>query len=175
MTTNDDAYLQAQGEGTMRPVEPSAPVQESWDPEPVSEMTVAPPAPVSTSDYAAMQTPPAPAPTPAYAAPGYAAPGGATPGYAAPGQTAYGYAPRPTKTWMNVTSLVCALLVPVVGSLLAVIFGHLGVAASKRGDAEYKGIGIAGLVLGYLGLIAGIVYLVAAIALVASSSTVTVQ
>ncbi|WP_062529155.1 DUF4190 domain-containing protein [Demequina rhizosphaerae] len=187
MTTNDDAYLQAQGEGTMRPVEPSAPVQESWDPEPVSEMTVAPPAPVSTSDYAAMQTPPAPAPTPAYgaaegyaapggyAAPDYAAPGGATPGYAAPGQPAYGYAPRPTKTWMNVTSLVCALLVPVVGSLLAVIFGHLGVAASKRGDAEYKGIGIAGLVLGYLGLIAGIVYLVAAIALVASSSTVTVQ
>ncbi|WP_062299521.1 DUF4190 domain-containing protein [Demequina maris] len=168
MPTHDDPFLQAQSEGTMRPVQPSAPGPDSWEPEPVSEMTVAPPAPVSTGSIPVLDDATSPTPPPAYAPTGYAAPAAQQPYYG-------GYAARPTKTWMNVTSLVCALLVPVVGSLLAIIFGHLGVAASKRGDADYKGIGIAGLVIGYLGLLAGIAYFVIAIALVASSSTVTVQ
>ncbi|MDN4475856.1 DUF4190 domain-containing protein [Demequina sp. SYSU T00192] len=169
MTTNDDPYLHAQGEGTMRPVQPSPPAEEGWVPQPESEMTVAPPAPFAQSTY----TQPTPQPTPTTPAPSYSSPGYAAP---TPQQPYYGGSPtRATKTWMNVTSLVCALLVPVVGSLLAIIFGHLGVAASKRGDAEYKGIGIAGLVLGYLGLVGGIVSFLYAISIVADASTVTVQ
>ena len=35
-------------------------------------------------------------------------------------------------------------------SLFAIVFGHLGISAAKRGEADYRGAGITGLVLGYL-------------------------
>ncbi|GEM_PF-3707913 len=56
---------------------------------------------------------------------------------------------RPTKTWMNITAFVLSLLGIGLG---AVVFGHLGVAAANRGEADSRGLGIAALVLGYLNL-----------------------
>jgi len=53
-------------------------------------------------------------------------------------------------TWMNIVSLVTAIL--GLG-IVAVVFGHLGVARANRGTAELKGLGIAGLILGYLELV----------------------
>jgi len=82
--------------------------------------------------------PPAAQPAPQYAAqPAPAAP-------AAPATTS----PYP-HTWMNIVSLVTAILGL---SILGIIFGHLGVARANRGTADLKGLGIAGLILGYLGL-----------------------
>jgi hypothetical protein len=56
---------------------------------------------------------------------------------------------------MNIVALVTGIMCfgPV-----AVVFGHLGVRASNRGTAEYKGMGIAGLILGYVGLLVWIAY-----------------
>ncbi|WP_062287616.1 DUF4190 domain-containing protein [Demequina phytophila] len=155
MSTTNDPFSQQPPEGTMRPAESSVQPHQGWEPQATAET----PAP------AAADLPPAPAaPAPAPTAPGYAAPPAPSAGYG-------GYAPRPAKTWMNITSLVTSL----VGlGLLGVIFGHLGVAAAKRGEADYKGMGIAGLIIGYIGIVATIIYVIAIIAFV-SAGTVTVQ
>lgn len=61
--------------------------------------------------------------------------------------------PKPT-SGLAITSLVCGILyVCGVGSLLAVIFGHIGLGQTRRGERTGGGIAIAGLVLGYLGLL----------------------
>jgi hypothetical protein len=73
------------------------------------------------------------------------------PQYAAP-------APAPTKdfpnTWMNIVALVTGLLGMAI---VPIIFGHLGVSAANKGKAELKGLGIAGLILGYLALVVYII------------------
>ncbi|PKQ25015.1 MAG: DUF4190 domain-containing protein [Actinobacteria bacterium HGW-Actinobacteria-4] len=75
------------------------------------------------------------------------------------GQQPYGYRPPTSKNWMNIVSLITGI-VGCFGftGLLAVIFGHLGVAAAKRGEATNRGLGIAGLVLGYLSVILTIAF-----------------
>jgi len=74
---------------------------------------------------------------------------------AAPG--AHPYPPRPyyPKTWMNIVALITGLM---CFGPIAVIFGHLGVNAANRGEAEYKGMGTAGLILGYAGLAFYVLY-----------------
>lgn len=73
-----------------------------------------------------------------------------------PGQTGYGlpyggYIPNPTeKNWMGITSLalgifsVCCWGIPGV---IAVIFGILGIQAVNNGEADNKGMSIAGIVI----------------------------
>ncbi|WP_062520110.1 hypothetical protein [Demequina silvatica] len=156
MTSTNDPFSQQPSEGTMRPAESSAQPHQGWDP----------PAAAETPATTAPDFPPAP-PAPAPAAPGYPAPGYAAP----PAPAGYGaYAPRPAKTWMNITSLVTSL----VGlGLLGVIFGHLGVAAAKRGEADYKGLGLAGLILGYIGIVATIIWIALIVALIPTGTVTT--
>ncbi|WP_159450219.1 DUF4190 domain-containing protein [Demequina sp. NBRC 110056] len=113
----------------------------------------------SEDPNAAPQPPqPAAAPQPQPAAPEPAAPQYAQPGYAQP-QYAQQYAPAPTgpqpgteKNWMGITSLVLSLAglftgISVVGGI---IFGHLGLSAAKRGEADNRGISLAGVITGYV-------------------------
>jgi hypothetical protein len=81
------------------------------------------------------------------------------PGYPAPTPSGFG-PPMKQTNGIAVASLICGLLgcVPVIGSLLAVIFGFLGI--SKARDPRYggKGMAIAGVLLGifwFLGWAAG--------------------
>lgn len=61
--------------------------------------------------------------------------------------------PKPT-SGLAITSLVLGLLwLCGLGSLMAVIFGHMGLGSTRRGERSGAGIAIAGLVLGYLGLL----------------------
>ncbi|MCP2360020.1 hypothetical protein HD597_007040 [Nonomuraea thailandensis] len=46
-----------------------------------------------------------------------------------------------------------------LGSLLAVVFGHIGLSASRRTHAAGTGLAIAGLILGYAGLAVAVVLL----------------
>ena len=48
---------------------------------------------------------------------------------------------------MNIVSFVTALLGMAI---VPIVFGHLGVSASNKGKADLKGLGIAGLIIGYL-------------------------
>lgn len=64
--------------------------------------------------------------------------------------------PKPT-SGLAIASLVCGLLYFCgLGSLLAVIFGHIGLGQTRRGDRTGGGLAIAGLVLGYLGLLGSV-------------------
>jgi hypothetical protein len=72
-----------------------------------------------------------------------------------------GYRPPKTNT-LAIVSLVTSLLwLCGVGSLAAIICGHLGLREIDRssGTQTGRGMAIAGLVIGYLGLIAAVLYL----------------
>lgn len=59
--------------------------------------------------------------------------------------------PATDKNWLGITALVTAL---VGMSLLAVIFGALGLRAAKAGRATNRGMALAGVILGAIGLAA---------------------
>jgi hypothetical protein len=108
--------------------------------------------------------PPAPIiptpPPPGYPGPGYAAPGPHAP-------YPYAYAPGRT-SGLAIASLVLGIVwVFWIGSILAVIFGHVALSQVKRslGAVRGRGLAIAGLVLGYLGVAMLALFIVAAVAL----------
>ena len=72
----------------------------------------------------------------------------------------YWNAPLP-KTWMNWVAFGCGLgaLVTCISFIPAIIFGHLGLAAAKRGEADKRGFGVTGLVIGYVYLAGFIAYI----------------
>lgn len=143
----DDPFATPPRQGGMRPAEPmgSDAASGATPPAPGSAPPSFTPQPDGhdSPPEVAGPTPPAP-PAPPMA-----------PGSPAPQYSAYPPAANPyPKTWMNITALVTSL----VGiGLAGIIFGHLGVAAAKRGEAQYRGAGIAGFVLGYLQVLAAII------------------
>lgn len=105
------------------------------------------------------------------AAPGYA-PGTSYPGYpgypgypAQPGYPAYGAAPyyagpMPRKTnGMAIASLTLSIaswiVIPLIGAVLGVIFGHIALGQLRRSDGaeEGRGLAIAGLAVGYVHMV----------------------
>ena len=89
-----------------------------------------------------------------YGAPQYGAPQYGAPQYGAP----QGYAPAPgpnpgqAKNWMGITSLVLSLagLITGITAIAGIVLGHLSLSAVKRGEADNRGIGLAGLITGYV-------------------------
>lgn len=82
-------------------------------------------------------------------------------------------APRPTNG-LAIASLVLGILsLCGIGSILAVIFGHVSLNQIRRsGDREGgRGMAITGVVLGWIGIAAIVVYLVFYAALLASLSS----
>src|SRR3954471_15660233 len=71
-----------------------------------------------------------------------------------------GYAPPPQRTnALSVASLVLGIVwLGGIGSLLAVIFGHIGLGQIKRshGGQTGRGLALAGAILGYIGCIGAI-------------------
>ena len=80
-------------------------------------------------------------------------------------QPAAAVAPKST-SGMAIASLVTGILGI---SLLAVIFGHIGINACNRDGLGGKGMAIAGLVLGYLGLVVGIFIIIGAVSATATA------
>ena len=78
------------------------------------------------------------------------------PNYGAPVQgQPYGQQPVAKTNGLAVASLVLGLLwICYLGSVLAVIFGHIGLSQIKNsgGTQTGQGLAIAGLILGYLGI-----------------------
>lgn len=75
------------------------------------------------------------------------------------------YSPRPT-SGMAVASLVLG----IVGvSLLAVIFGHVGLNDTRRHGKDGSGMAVAGLVLGYIGCALYTILIIVAISAAAAA------
>lgn len=156
----DDPFLPRKSEH-MTPVEPSA------QPVPVDPSTLDPysgPAPTNPAQY---QSPPgAPAKYEPYEQPGYtsAAPPAypqATPGYPPPPPMPYYPGQSKPKTWMNWVAFGCglgSLVTCGLSGVAGIVFGHLGLSAAKRGEADAKGAGLAGLIISYVFVVAMIAY-----------------
>ncbi|MDN4473307.1 DUF4190 domain-containing protein [Demequina zhanjiangensis] len=96
-------------------------------------------------------------------------------GYVTP---ALGYVGQnPTeKNWMGITALalsLAALVAGILASIPAVVFGHLGLSAVKKGEANNRGLALAGVILGYIGIALTVLFVIAYIAFIgfAISST----
>lgn len=95
-------------------------------------------------------------------------------------QFSYRPAPAPADRAVDgfaVASLVLGILwVYWIGSILAVIFGHLALREIRRSGRPGHGLAIAGLVLGYIGIgVLAIVLVVVAIALGRGGSPQPIQ
>lgn len=113
-------------------------------------------------------TPPVDAAEPAMPiTPPPAAPPSATP-YAAPPAPPQAYAPANPmpNTWMNIVAFVTGVLGMMI---VPIIFGHLGVSASNKGKADFKWMGIVGLILGYLELLVLVVIIIIIVIAAAAS------
>lgn len=109
---------------------------------------------------------------PAYGAPAYGAP--------AYGQPAYGgYPMAPKNNILAVVALISAIasltLVPFIGSIVAVITGHMSLSQIKFSGEGGRGMALAGVIIGWIGvagILLGIIALILFIPwLVAQSAT----
>ena len=95
-------------------------------------------------------------------------PPGSYPMYPSP----YGYAQPSSNNGMAIASLILGILwIYWIGSILAVIFGHVALSQMKKNPASSgRGMAIAGLVLGYIGVsVLTLVIVIAALTTVATS------
>jgi len=81
------------------------------------------------------------------------------PGYAMPYVS---IAPQQKTSGLAIASMVLGIVwLGWLGSLLAVIFGHIALSQTKDGRAGGRGMAIAGLVLGYVGVLTFVWFLIA--------------
>ena len=110
--------------------------------------------PYSQPPYGQQGYPPQGNPPPGYSQPGYPQPGYPQPGYPQPGF--YPPVVQVVKTptdGLAIASMVLGIVwVWWVGSILAVIFGHVSLRRIAREGKSGRGMAIAGLVLGYVGI-----------------------
>ncbi|GIG53383.1 DUF4190 domain-containing protein [Demequina activiva] len=89
----------------------------------------------------------------------------------------YGPDPRTQKNWMGIVSLVASLstIVTGIGCIAGIVFGHLGLNAAKNGEANNRGLSLAGLITGYvflgIGLLVVAAYVVFFAVLVSAETT----
>ncbi len=121
---------------------------------------------------------PLPAGSPGLTPPGPTPPTPPTPptSYATPSTSSVPPPPPPSsdwsgssaKNWMGVTSLVmgCTL---VGAGLLGLIFGHLGLSAAKRGEANNRSVALAGVIVNYAVIAVGVIAVLVVSAIVGAS------
>jgi len=117
-----------------------------------------PPAPAPTAPGA--YPPPAPPAPPAYSAPAAPPAYGAAPAYAA-------YPQGPKTNTLAIVSLVSSLVgvfvIPIIGQIVGIITGHMSLSQIKQTGEGGRGLGLAGVIIGWVSLglwILGIIALV---------------
>lgn len=79
------------------------------------------------------------------------------PAYGTPAYPSYYAGPMPQSTnGMAIASLACSIasyfVLPVIGAILGVIFGHMALSQLKASQEQGRGMAVAGLVIGYIHL-----------------------
>jgi len=121
----------------------------------------APPLPPAPPAPPAAYPPPAPPAPPAYGTPGAPPAYGAAPAYAA-------YPQGPKTNTLAIVSLVSSLVgvfvIPVIGQIVGIITGHMSLNQIKRTGENGRGLGLAGVIIGWVSLglaIVGIILFIA--------------
>jgi hypothetical protein len=93
-------------------------------------------------------------------------------GFSSPAPPPGAWGASNAKNWMGIVSLVLGC---VGGGVLGVIFGHMGLAACRRGEANNRGLALAGLILNYamIGVVVLVLVIAGIVGSVESSSTPT--
>ncbi len=117
-----------------------------------------------------------------YGAPAYGAPAPGAPAYGAPayggsayGAASYGYGTAPARTNpLAIVSLVASLVgifvIPVIGQIVGIVTGHISLKQIKTSGERGRGMGLAGLLIGYISLGLAALLIVGFIILVAVSA-----
>lgn len=73
-------------------------------------------------------------------------------GYAQVPPPYYGASVSTEKDWMGITALVLSLASLLTGFtwIGGIIFGHMGLAAARRGEASNRGLALAGTIIGWV-------------------------
>ncbi|MDR6906729.1 hypothetical protein J2X63_002415 [Agromyces sp. 3263] len=116
--------------------------------------------------------PPPPGPAPAYGAVPPATPAASYPqpaaSYPQPA-TAYGQPPATKTNTLAIVSLVASIAGIVIlwgiGSIAAVICGHISLSQIKKTGEQGRGMALAGLIIGYAGIVLAIIGVIVAVAL----------
>ncbi len=139
------------------------PDAQQWQgtPVPMSPVPISPAISPPVSAQQPYDIPPPPMPqNPAYGAAAYppAPPAGYM--YAANYNTA-----NTSKNWMGIVALVLSLLTPafVITFIPGIVFGHLGLSAVKRGEANNRGLALAGVIIGWVFAGLGLLFVVFAV------------
>ena len=104
---------------------------------------------------------------PVTVAPAYTPPVYAAPAYGAPAYGGQAYTPAPSRTdGLAIASLVAGLVwAGGLGSIAAIITGHMSRGKAKKEGRQPSGMALAGLILGYLGAAFLVIAFLAAIAI----------
>lgn len=117
-----------------------------------------------------------------YGAPAYGAPAPEVPAYGAPayggsayGTASYGYGAAATRTNpLAIVSLVASLVgifvIPVIGQIVGIVTGHISLKQIKATGERGRGMGLAGLLIGYISLGLGALLIIGFVILVAVSA-----
>ena len=72
-----------------------------------------------------------------------------------------------SKNWLAIVAIVGAFVLPPAG----IVFGHLGLSAAKRGEADNRGLALAATIIGYVVTVAAFAVTAASVALIAYSAS----
>lgn len=119
--------------------------------------------PAASPTPPAAYPPPAPPAPPAYGAPAAPPAYGAAPAYAA-------YPQGPKTNTLAIVSLVSSLVgvfvIPIIGQIVGIITGHMSLGQIKRTGEGGRGLGLAGVIIGWVSLALWILGIIAFIAFV---------
>jgi hypothetical protein len=95
---------------------------------------------------------------------------GAAPTYGAAPAYGGGYSAQPKTNTLAIVSLIAGIaglvLIPLIGSLTAVITGHMSLSQIKRTGEGGRGLGLTGTILGWVGIAFGILLVILLLALI---------
>jgi Domain of unknown function (DUF4190) len=135
--------------------------------------TPVPSPPMNAPSPSYIPPPPGYVPTPVEQNPAYS-----TVAYPPAPPTGYMYAANysavdTSNNWMGITSLVLSLgsLVFGITCIGGIIFGHMGLAAARKGRANNRGLALAGVIIGWAFLGLGLLYVGFLVFLVALGSS----
>lgn len=136
--------------------------QNAGEPTPAPPTPPAPGYPPPAQQYAppAVAAPPPAAAPPAYAPPAAPPAQAPAPAYAPPGYTPYPAGPKTNVLAIVslVSSVVGLFILPLIGSVAAVITGHISLRQLKTSGEGGRGMALAGTIVGWVGV--GLILLV---------------